>query len=526
MAGQQNEGRDWYRRVSAPNGRLQADTHDSHEAVRRAPHGRDALRSQDESNTAKATIPGRDIAAVALVPPVEAGGRCHCVKLLLRSVPGSHAGRVPDPRISLWRTLRRRAPPAPRRRSRRPGTRGWGGRRIGARCSHLPGRGQGSCGLRRSGGLSRPWPSTVSVASLAETRGAAASRSLGPQAAAMARIAMADHCAVSLKPFPSRQDPAAIALRGNFVAMTKILVHRHTCTPDHKTSTTRSRRDAPWRTAPRRRSRGGRRRRPPTRAPREARARRRPCTPRGSRRRRASERGARAAHRNGRRRRRRRAQVPEPHGLVVRARRDGIVVAQHGRDAGAVAQGERRFRRPQVPALEQAVVGAGHVEPRARIAPDAPDLGGAARRVGVRVPLTWLSATPVVGAPARDPARVALGDDQRVGPVPDDVREEVALGFRYRRYVSAARRTSTKRDAGRPPSPPPTASRAAPARSRRAARASPRRPAQCFAGGRGRRRRRRPRPRRSRRSRRRARLRPRRGRRVDLGSSICIFAGA
>ena len=45
-----------------------------------------------ESNTAKATIPCRDIAAVTLVPPVEAGGRCHCVKLLLRSVPGSHEG--------------------------------------------------------------------------------------------------------------------------------------------------------------------------------------------------------------------------------------------------------------------------------------------------------------------------------------------------------------------------------------------------------------------------------------------------
>ena len=45
-----------------------------------------------ESNIAKATIPCRDIAAVTLVPPVEAGGRCHCVKLLLRSVPGSHEG--------------------------------------------------------------------------------------------------------------------------------------------------------------------------------------------------------------------------------------------------------------------------------------------------------------------------------------------------------------------------------------------------------------------------------------------------
>ena len=43
-----------------------------------------------ESNAAKSTIPCRDIATVALVTQAEAGGRRHCVKLLLRSVPGSH----------------------------------------------------------------------------------------------------------------------------------------------------------------------------------------------------------------------------------------------------------------------------------------------------------------------------------------------------------------------------------------------------------------------------------------------------
>ena len=43
-----------------------------------------------ESNAAKSTIPCRDIATVALVTKAEAGGRRHCVKLLLRSVPGSH----------------------------------------------------------------------------------------------------------------------------------------------------------------------------------------------------------------------------------------------------------------------------------------------------------------------------------------------------------------------------------------------------------------------------------------------------